>query len=139
MADPVTITFAKDQIIKMVEEGLGIDIHPPCLPFGIYRDGELIGGVVFNEYNGANIEVTVYAPVGMKRNCIRQVMHYVFKDLKCTRLSARTKKSNAPVRKMLIKLGFVYEGTMHHYYGAGAGDGALFYRLDPENAERWLS
>jgi RimJ/RimL family protein N-acetyltransferase len=73
----------------------------------------------------------------MKRGCIREAMHYVFKDLKCTRLTARTKKHNAPVRKMLIKLGFVYEGTMQNYYGAG--DSALFYRLDPSSAERWLS
>jgi len=128
-----------DEILDMVEQGLGIELHPPYIPFGMFRDGELIGGVIFNEYNGANIEVTVYAPTGMKRGCIRDVMLYVFKDLKCTRLTARTKKSNAPVKKMLRGLGFVYEGTMLRYYGAGPGDSALFYRLDPENAERWLS
>jgi RimJ/RimL family protein N-acetyltransferase len=66
-------------------------------------------------------------------------MDYAFVQLGCCRLTARTRRSNKPMRRMLPKMGFMYEGTMRRFYGPTRADDAFCYGMYPANAIRWLT
>ena len=125
--------------VAMMEGGLGTRLHPPYRVFPIVRNGTLVGGLLFNDFNGANIEWTVFAPTGLSRSAMRFSAQYAFDACHCTRMTARTRRSNTGVKKMLQKAGWIYEGTMQRYYGPLKRDDAHLYRLDREAAERWLA
>ena len=107
--------------------------------FGVADDdGELRGAMLFHDYNGSNIEITIYGPGCVKRALIRYAFDYAFHVNGAARLTARTRRGNARMRKMLPKMGFVYEGTSKNYYGPNRGDDALNYALFPPAAARWM-
>lgn len=130
------ITGQDEIIANYVSAGLGRKIHPPFTAMGwvAIRDGNwrLMSGAVFNDYHGATIEMSYYGKV--TRQTCRDIYDYVFNQLKCFRLTARTKYSNVMVRQMLPKHGWVYEGTLKRFYGSAKSHGALIYRLDADEA-----
>ena len=134
------LVFGEDEAIAAyVGAALGIDIHPPCTAIGFEHPVKgIVGGAVFNCYNGSNIELTMVLPK-VSRGIIRALAHYAFIQLKVTRVTARTKRSNARVRRILPKLGFAFEFPQVRYFGPNRADDALVFRLDPEIAKmKWL-
>jgi RimJ/RimL family protein N-acetyltransferase len=137
----VKLLFGNDRYVaEIVGDALGIFISPPYTAIGFLDDaGSIRGGAIFNNYNQSNIEVTVYAKNIATRGMIRAVMHYVFVQLNCNRLTARTRKSNKVAQKMLPRMGFKYEATLQLYYGPDKNDAAVLYWIDRQTAlERWL-
>lgn len=126
-------------VASWTEARLGIRLIPPFVAFGIVDDeGVLCGSIVFNGYNGSNIEASVFGTACAQRRFLRAVMHYVFVQLKCLRLTCRTKRSNKTVSRQLTRLGFKYEGTLKNYFGPDRGDDAILYALFPKDAARWI-
>ncbi len=116
---------------------LGIEINPPYISFAIEDQFYTVrGGIILNDWNGHNIEITMYAPGVYRREIARQILEYVFGQLDATRLTARTRHDNALMRSMLEKGGFEKEGVMKNYFGLDMD--AHIYRLDPDRAERWM-
>lgn len=122
-----------------METGLGTRLHPPFRIFPIVHKDRLVGGILFNDFNGSNIEWTVYAPGHLNRTAMRFSAQYAFDVCQCIRMTARTRRSNVVVKKMLRRAGWSYEGTMQRYYGPLKADDAHIYRLDKAAAERWLT
>lgn len=120
---------------------LGTVFSGPYEAIGFLDDsGNLRGGALFNNYNGSNIEVSVYAPNMATRGMIRAVMHYAFVQLGCNRITARTRKDNKTAQKMLPRMGFKYEASLKLYYGQRSNDAAVLYVIDRETAlKRWLN
>lgn len=120
---------------------LGTVFSGPYEAIGFLDDsGNLRGGALFNNYNGSNIEVSVYAPNIATRGMIRAVMHYAFAQLGCNRITARTRKDNKTAQKMLPRMGFRYEASLKLYYGPRPNDAAVLYMIDRETAlKRWLN
>lgn len=103
-------------------------------------ENRLRGGVVFNNYNGSNIEISVYAPKMAARGLIRAVLHYVFVQLRCNRLTARTRKNNKLAQRSLARLGFTFEAALPLYYGPEKNDTAILYRMERNVAmNRWIN
>ncbi len=128
-----------DHVAAWTGEKLGYHIAPPLLGIGVMNEhGEPIGGIVFNDWNGYNLEISIYGPGAMSRRTIAAAFRYAFTIAKATRLTARTKRSNATLKAMLPRLGFELEGVLHHYYGAGPNNDAFIYRLDPSAAAKWM-
>ena len=125
----------------IVAQALGVVFSGPYEAIGFVDDaGKIRGGAIFNNYNGSNIEVTVYAKNIATRGMIRAMLHYVFVQLKCNRVSARTHRWNKTAQKMLPRMGFEYEATLKQYFGPEKRDDAILYRMDRKTAlERWLS
>lgn len=130
--------------MKLVERDIGewlarkIDepIVPPYVSFAIEDEFYTVrGAVLLNDWNGSNMEITLYAPGCVSRGLISQVYEYVFRQCRATRLSARTKSPE--MIKLLPRLGFEKEGTLKNYYGQGKD--AEMFRLDPQKAERWMT
>lgn len=136
------LVFGQDDLIASeVGRALQTVIHPPYTAIGFAdASNTLRGGAVFNNYNGSNIELTMFAPRAVTKGLIRSIVHYVFVQLECNRLSARTKRSNKPAQVMLPKIGFKYETTLKQYFGKEKSNDAVLFCLDSKTAsERWLN
>lgn len=136
------ITGQDEIIANFVSSGLGRQIHPPYVAMGwvaVDRAGNwrLVSGAVFNDYHGASIEISFYGRV--TRQACREIYSYVFGQLKCLRLTARTRHGNTAVRNMLPQHGWVFEGCLKQFYGSAKSNNALIYRLEAETAQRWIN
>lgn len=108
-----------------------------CLA-AISAEGRIVGGALFNGYNGANVDLTVYGPGLGSRQALRAICHYAFVELRCTRMTARTRRlksslvGDSPLngrRGILERMGFVFEVCAKEYYGAGKAGDAMVYRM----------
>lgn len=132
------LVYGQDNAVALwVARQLQLSIHPPYVAIGVVADdGRELGGMVFNDWNGANMEVTVYGPRALNRMTLRAAFNYVFNEAKAIRLTARTKRNNKRMRKLLLRIGFEYEGTMKDYFGRS--DDAMLFRLTPQAAAKWM-
>jgi hypothetical protein len=122
-----------------VGEKIGTKIMPPYVAIGATSDGvDLCAGAVFNDYTGSNLEITLAADHGLTRGNIRAAMHYAFVQIGVVRLSAKTKRSNKIVQRMLPRMGFKFEGVSARYFGPNKSDDAMRFVLFSEDARKWL-
>ena len=110
-----------DSVARFVSDRLGVSFCPPFTCMGIARDGEVVAGVLFNQFEGPNIHVTA-AGSGWSRAFIREVGRYVFLRLRCGRMTFTTEQQ--AVADYAVRLGGQVEGRMRDYYGEGR-DGIL--------------
>jgi RimJ/RimL family protein N-acetyltransferase len=80
-------------------------------------EGALAGAILFQAYNGHNVEVSYYGPHTMTPGIIRTITQIAIQHFGASRLTAVTSKRNKRFMRGLLKLGFVLEGHMHRYYG----------------------
>lgn len=133
------LVFGRDEeVCKWVCEKVDCTISPPFVAIGAKKDGKLIGGAVFNEYNGANIHITLASDGALARGTIAGIYDYCFNQSKVGRVTAMTKRSNKQMRDLLPRLGFKFEAVLSRYYGPKRGDDAFTYALFPENAKDYL-
>lgn len=79
-----------ERVAKFVSDKLGFGLCPPYVAIGIERDGEIIGGVLLNHFEGADIHATV-AGKGWTRPFLKGVGTYIFDQLGCERITAVTR------------------------------------------------
>lgn len=134
------LVFGHDKLIAdWVGVNLGLEFVEPYTAIGGTVDGRSIAiGAVFNNYNFANIDITLYGPGAIRRTAIRAIYHYLFKQLGVGRVTALTKRSNKLMCKKLHKLDFKYEGISERYFGPTKADDAIRFVLFPHNAQRWM-
>lgn len=133
------LVFGQDDLVAgWVSVNLGIPIAPPYTAIGGTRDGEsLCIGAVFNNYNGSNIDISLYGPRGLTRGGIAAVYQYLFGQLKVNRVSALTRRSNKAMRQLLPRFGFKFEGIGARYFGPARADDAIRFVLFPDDARKW--
>ena len=88
---------------------------------GMEKDGELIAGVVYNEWNHVNINMHV-AAIGnnwMTREYLWMCFDYPFNQLKVKRITAFIEDDNEKAIKFDTHLGFKYETRMKDAYVNG--------------------
>ncbi len=119
---------------------LGVKFVQPLTAVGIVdTQGTLIGASVFNDYYpGGNVEWTYVGRGSLKAGMLRDLAHYCFVQLGAARVTAKTRRSNTLVRKLLPHAGFAYEATQKRYFGPDKGDDALVFVLFKEQAGKWL-
>lgn len=127
------------QVAEWTQDRLGPLLFTSYRAFGVVdAGGALRGSMLFHDYNGSNIEITIYGPGCINRRFIRYAFDYAFRVNGASRLTARTRRGNRIMRKMLPALGFIYEGTSKQYFGPNRGDDALNYALFPPAAAKWI-
>lgn len=128
---------ASKQIAEWVSIRVESQISPPYVAIGMTDDDRLYcGGVIFNNWNGANIEFTMAMDRPLTRGVLRAIYHYVFIQSKATRLSAHTRRSNKRVARLLPRLGFQFEGVAKRFYGPNRSDDALCYAIFPDTTSK---
>lgn len=131
------ITDDKHRVAKWAEPKIEEGMHwENFQAFGFERDGDLVGAVIFTEYTGNDIHVSVVTtnPCWWHRRYIRTLYEYVFDQCGCIRISALVKEDNAKSIKLLRGLGFQEEGRLRRYFNPQ--DGLVFGQLRSEC--KWL-
>ena len=132
--------LGQDKLVaEWVAKAIGEPIYEPYVAIGFVKNKKLVGGCVFNGYNGFNIEMTcAFEPGIISRRVLDITFNYVFEQLKCLRLTVRTKRSNKKVCRIAQRIGFDYEATLKNYFGPSKRDDAILFRLTREFASRWM-
>lgn len=103
---------------------------------GFELEGALVAGVVFNEYRGHSIHVSMASttPRWATRSNLHAIFSYPFVQLKCERMTAYTGRSMSQVRQFLERLGFQQEGIVRRGF---ADDDCVIYGMLKEECQ-WI-
>lgn len=107
---------ADQRVAVFVAKALQRPVHPPYTCMGIERNGEIVAGLVFNNWTGHDIHMTA-AGRGWTKGFLVEVGEYVFGKLKCLRMTSVTEQPS--VIKLAEKLGGSVEGMMTDHFGKG--------------------
>lgn len=127
--------IVEDRAAKWVGEQLDTEIVPPFTAVGIYDDTGQIGGAVFNDYNGSNVELTAAGNGAFDSQVTIWIASYVFNELGCKRMTIRTKPANRAVLLSAMRWGWKFEGYQPDYYPDGD---AVILGLLRENLPNWI-
>lgn len=101
---------------------------------GLANDGELIAGVLYDDWNGSNIWMHVAAVPGRRwltRDYLKFCFGYPFTQLGCRRVSGWVEASNHDARRFDEHLGFKEEAVLKQ---AGRnGDDVIIYVMYRED------
>lgn len=118
---------------------LGITFQEPYTAFGFIEDDAVKGAVIFNDYyRGGNVEITYVGSHSFRKQQIGFMCRFAFQELGCSRVTARTRRGNGRMRRILPRFGFQYEGTQKRFYGPTPDDDGISFVLWPEKAARWM-
>jgi RimJ/RimL family protein N-acetyltransferase len=123
-ADDLVRAFVQARIKEIGESGFG-----PSTALGVVRDGRMLGGVVYNNFNGHDIHAT-YAfesPRWASRDVLRTLFAYPFTQLGCVRMTGIVARKNKHARDMILRLGFKLEGV--HRKSVDGRQDAISYGL----------
>lgn len=115
----------------------------PYRALGMIDDeGTLRGGVVLNGFNGSNVDITAYLLEPISREGLTFMFAYIFEQLGCQRITARTRRGNPKVKAnplahfhgngrgaILLRMGFRFECVAKRWYGAGEENDALVFSM----------
>jgi RimJ/RimL family protein N-acetyltransferase len=79
------------------------------------KDGEIVAGIVYDEFNGSNLFIHVAAKPNTRwltRELLYWAFHYPFVQLGATRLTAWVTADNLASRQFVEHLGFKLEATL---------------------------
>ncbi|MBO9580330.1 MAG: GNAT family N-acetyltransferase [Sphingobium sp.] len=110
-----------ERVARFVSEKLGFGLCPPYSVVGIEVDGQIIGGVLLNFFEGADVHISV-AGRGWGRDFLRRLGEYVFDQLGCLRATLITEQP--AVISLGKKLGGEVEGCLRNHFGTGR-DGTI--------------
>lgn len=100
----------------------------------LLRDGEVVCGVIYDEFNGTNVFMHVAAEVGGKwltRDFLRCAFHYPFVQLGVKRITGWVEAHNFKARRFDEHLGFKEEARLK---GAGTnGVDVILYVMRRED------
>lgn len=107
--------------------------------FGIEDDaGRLRAGVVFNDYNGVNMNIHVASDgsgTWMTRELLWTVFDYAFNQAKVNRITGLVGSKNEASIRFNVHLGFEHEATLE---GAHPDGDMIVYRMWRKDC-RWLN
>jgi len=89
---------------------------------GITLDGILIAGVLYDNFNGANIQMHVAAEDGkywLTKEFLHEVFFYPFEYLQCKRATAIIPSTNAASLNICKRLGFTQEAVLKEAHPEG--------------------
>ena len=139
---PTSVSGIDHIVAAWVAEELGMPVERfgPCSAVGIVYRGQIIAGVVYNNYHcyaeGAVIEGSIASstPLWATRKILKDIFAYPFEQMKATRFQVVCKKSNKHGRQFVVRLGFKMEGVARRLWN-GKCDAVLYSMLPSEN--RW--
>lgn len=110
----------------------------PSTATGVLVDGELIAGIVYNEFRGYDLSMHVSAssPKWASRKIVGTLLAYPFAQLGCVRVTAMISATNDRARKLLRQLGFHVEGF--HPLALYGREDALSFGMLRADAARWI-
>ena len=108
---------------RLVKERTGRDLVEPFYGFVSSAHGIDHSTIIVNFFDGRNCEVTVLAR-SLSRRDLATIGGFIFGELGCARVTARTDAANTSAIKGLTRLGFQPEGILRDW--SENGDGLQF-------------
>jgi RimJ/RimL family protein N-acetyltransferase len=126
------VVYGEDsRVCKWVQELVDEDdFGDGAVGIGLEKDGELVAGVVFNNYNKASIHMHVGAKKGtnwLTREYLTRCFAYPFIQLKVNRVTGLVRIDNLAAQKFDEHLGFKREGLVRQ--GCTDGTDMILYGL----------
>jgi len=114
---------------KIAVQMLSVQLAQPFVGFLVMGEGTHVKGMlVVNDVANGNAEITVQSVKAVGRSLSFVVFaRMLFQEMRCTRVTARTRPSNRWAVNALESMGFRHEGTARHWYRDG--DPAVIYGL----------
>lgn len=112
---------AGEGVAQFVSQRLGVALCPPYTAMGLVLDDLLVGGAIFNQFEGFDVHVSL-AGSRWTRGFARAVGEYAFGQLGCLRMTATTEQPE--VVDYAIRLGGEVEGRLRNHFGPGR-DGVI--------------
>lgn len=81
------------------------------------KNGKLIGGILFQNFNGVNVELSYYGERTLSPGICRVIARTALNHFNCGRLTAITSQRNKRLIRSLLKIGFRLEGIQRCFYG----------------------
>ncbi len=92
--------------------------QPVNKAFGIINsEGKLIGAVLFQNFNGVNVELSYYGPRTLSAGIVRIIARTALGYFNAARLTVVTSQKNKRLIRSLLKIGFRLEGVQRCFYG----------------------
>lgn len=107
-----------------------------------FKDGRLLGGVIFQGYTGASIELHVagFDPHWISKDMLWAVFTYPFIQLGCKKILGRVAETNRRALEFDLKLGFKEEARIREVFPEGdlliltmRRDECRWLKLSPRN------
>jgi hypothetical protein len=107
-----------DLVAKFMLEGvLGGEFCAPFSGFVVMDEGFPVGAYILNCYTGHDVEFTVALRAPLSIRLARQIARDCFEGLGVSRVTAKTRMSNAPARRGLEACGFNMESIARDHFG----------------------
>lgn len=106
---------------------------------GLEVDGELVAGVLYENYTGHNVWMHVAAVPGrrwLNREYLHYCFYYPFEEMGCKRVSGWVEAHNEDARRFDEHLGFRQEAVLH---GAAHDGGDVILYVMWRDECKWLS
>ena len=86
---------------------------------GLERDGKLIAGIIYEDWNGASIVCHLAIEGRITREFLREISDYAFIQCKVHKVIAPVNSSNAKSEHFIRNMGFVEEGRLRDAHPQG--------------------
>lgn len=127
----VNLIFDVDRVFEFVtSRGVPMVFSAGMQGIGVERNGELVGGVLYDSYSTNNIFMHVAGTDGMQwasKSFVKAAFGYPFHQLKCKRVSGWVEASNIKARQLDEHLGFKPEAVLEG--AARDGGDVIIYRM----------
>jgi RimJ/RimL family protein N-acetyltransferase len=134
----VIISEPRQDVARFVAASLGLEGVPwtEYNVLGYLRNGEFLGGVVYERWSDGDVLMHVAGarPGWLGREFLFAAFDYPFNQQGCRRVTALVPADNAAARHFDESLGFVWEGCLRQ--GTPQGDLLVYGMLKSEC--RWL-
>lgn len=115
-----------NRVNSYVAGQLGIEPWSQCTGLGLERDGVMVGGVIYDHYNGANICMHIAASGRWNREFCRYIFHYPFIELGVKRITGFVVPTNTKSIRWCERIGAVLEARLADAHPDGD---LLIYKL----------
>ncbi len=112
----MSLVLDPDVVGPWVAEKSGCDYKPGDATIGWERNGELIAGVLYNDYNEANIQIHSRVDGYVPMEWYWTIFDYPFKQLGVKRLTGIVYCTNLKAQKLNEHLGFQREAILRNYF-----------------------
>ena len=125
-----------DEVGKWVSNKIGGTWFPGrAQALGWLRDGRIVGGVIYDEFNGVNVMAHIAGEGNwLTKRFLWVMFDYPFTQLGVKRITAPISSSNSKAQRFVERLGFEHEATLR---GAHPDGDLMIYKMTASNC-RWL-
>jgi RimJ/RimL family protein N-acetyltransferase len=128
------IVYTYPEVYEFVRRHFPVNRSESAAGIGLRSDGELIAGVLYDDYNGSNIWMHVAAKPGRRwltRGYLYTCFAYPFIQCNCQRVTGWVEASNTDSLRFTEHLGFKQEAVLKR--AAPNGDDVILYVMFRED------